>query len=32
VTSVNMTGSEPQVEVNGVEVPVSAVTSVRNAE
>lgn len=32
VTSVNMTGSEPQLEVNGVEIPVSAVTSVRNAE
>lgn len=32
VTSVNMSGSEPRLEVNGVEIPVSAVTSVRNAE
>ncbi len=32
VSSVNMTGSEPQLEVNGVHIPVSAVTSVRNAE
>jgi flagellar basal-body rod modification protein FlgD len=31
VTGMNMTGSEAQLEVNGVSVPVSAVTSVRNA-
>jgi len=31
VTGVNMAGSEPQLEINGVEIPVSAVTSVHNA-
>jgi flagellar basal-body rod modification protein FlgD len=31
VTGVNMAGSEPQLEINGMEIPVSAVVSVRDA-
>jgi len=31
VTGVNLAGSEPQLEVGGVEIPVSAVTSVQTA-
>ena len=32
VTGMNMTGSEPQLEIGGVEIPVSAVTSVHAAK